>query len=106
MVKYDVYMNKFKGKYAISDYYGLAVLTCPNGIIGRSLSNPKHLSCSMSNIDSAAIIVKVYEVLGNDLVVLKDLCTKVTFTFPESQLDKVAKVLRISKRGISSLPIL
>ena len=102
MVRYDMYMGKFKGKYAISDFYGMQVLTCPNGIIGRSLSNPKYLTVSLTNIRTPDIVSKVYTALGNGFDILFDDYTVCVLSFPESQIDKVAKVLKISKRGISS----
>jgi hypothetical protein len=106
MVKFDVYMLKFKGKYAISDFYGMRVLSCPNGVIGWSLSNPKHLCATFKNCYPPKIICDVYPILGHDINLITCTPTRLVFSFPEFYLDKLAKVLKISKRGVSSLPVL
>ncbi len=106
MVNRNVFMSKFKGKFALSDFFGMQVLTFSGGIIARSLSNPKHLSISYvsdyAHPDSERVLTAAYEVLGSDLHLLNINPWQLSFTFPEGSLDRLAKSLRSSKRGIIS----
>ncbi len=106
---YMNYMLKFKGIAQVSWDEDLQLFVCRssfNGIIARSLSNPKHLSCTfyLHDADVPMVISRAYEVLGYDMCLLRSSPWKCSFSFPEHYFKKLIGPLKIYKSRVSSLP--